>query len=121
MRKVNIYIIVNVVLFITFSCSTTKNEDASWNKLVVGEWVLINPSNKYNYPDISFYNKTVIFDRVFDTLLGFRYTLKQSELRLTDINKVDTRCEILKLTRDSLIFKSLFENNAIQRYKRIQR
>ena len=86
------------------------------NTEILGEWLLIK--KQINYPMLTF-NKdsNAIFSSMGDTVYRFKYYVKDSQLVLRDINGVMSKNVILKLDRDSLIFKSLIKNMKIQSYK----
>lgn len=115
-KKITLYI----SLCFFCCCSTVKHDYTGWHQLIEGKWVLLNQTI-YNYPAIKFNNNSgATFGSRSDTIFFFQYTLRKNDLLLKDIKGVQTHNEILKLTNDSLIFKTLLEQKDRQIYVRMK-
>ena len=102
-----------------FSCSTTKKNYQSFPELINGSWKISNTSRSF-ITGIEFSKTGGIFYNTGDTLLGYRYKIDEDILTLTDGNNVTTTNKILKLTKDSLIFRSLLWDSTKQSFVRVK-
>lgn len=85
----------------------------------LGEWKLVNAEPlQINYPELIFKNdSTASFTSRGDTIYWFmRYFLKSDSLILKDNEGKISKCKILKLDNDSLVFKTLLGHKKVQRY-----
>ena len=86
------------------------------NSSIQGTWIL-QEKGAINYPKIIFNNdSTAVFRSEGDTIYRFTYLLKGSDLVLQDLYGTQETYEIMRLTTDSLIFKTLRENQNRQIY-----
>lgn len=118
--KIQIYfkVLLNLVILVLFSCNY-NNGLRNGNKLIIGRWFLDSTQNQINYPEVVFYNdSTAVFTSRGDTIYYFNYFLDGSSLILKNINNIKEKYEINKLTKDSLIFNDLRENESSQIYTR---
>lgn len=94
-----------------------KTEEIEADK-IQGTWY---PNQWDLYNKLYFVNdSTAVFDNHIDTLYRFTYEVKSNALVLRDINGNTFHNTIMKLTRDTLIFKNLLSKKDIQRYSRIE-
>lgn len=114
MKKLNkIKILFFLLILSIISCSTTKN---SFNINVVEKTWHLN-KKQVNFPTVIFYsNNTCIFSSMGNTLYRFNYKIKNNYLILEDLNKNISKDKILKVSKDSLIFESLWTNKEKQIY-----
>jgi hypothetical protein len=106
--------ILGLVILLGCAANVQNKED----RLIQGTWILQDKS-AINYPKIIFNNdSTAIFRSEGDTIYRFTYLLRNSHLVLQDLYGTQEIYEILRLNRDSLVFKSLRENQERQFYLR---
>jgi hypothetical protein len=111
-------VLLNLVIIVFFSCNY-KNGLRNGNKLIIGRWFLDSKQKQINYPEVVFYNdSTAVFTSRGDSIYYFNYFLDGSSLILKNINNIKEKYEINKLTKDSLIFNDLRENEFSQIYTR---
>jgi len=104
-------IILGVVVFMQ---SCTVNKDL--HKSFVGKWCL-NDKTQLNYPVINFGTDSIaVFSSKMDTVYSFKYYKKENYLHLVQPTGNVIKEKILYLSKDSLVFKSLMENKAPQKY-----
>ena len=101
-------------LLALLGCATTEQHKET--NSIQGSWVL-QDQDAINYPQIIF-NKdsTAIFKSKGDTIYRFTYFLQGANLILQDNTGNQEIYEILRLSRDSLVFNSLRENRSHQIY-----
>lgn len=101
-----------------FSCGNVQNHVKSFtNTDIIGKWILA--TKQINYPSLIFNaDSTAIFNSMGDTVYRYKFYIDNSVLVLKDINGKETRDKIFKLDSDSLIFETLADNKAEQKYKR---
>jgi hypothetical protein len=86
------------------------------NSSIHGTWIL-QEKGAINYPKIIFkHDSTAVFTSEGDTIYRFTYLLKGSDLVLKDLYGTQETYHIMRLTSDSLIFKTLRENQNRQIY-----
>ncbi|MFK7049509.1 hypothetical protein FLACOL_00623 [Flavobacterium columnare] len=108
----------SLFLFFLFSCNY-KNRFENGNEFIIGRWILDSTKKQINYPEIIFYkDSTAVFKSQGDTLYRFNYYLDGTFIALKDINNVKEKYKIHKLTKDSLSFDELRENEFRQTYTR---
>ena len=113
-----IKIIYSLVICFFLSCVPSKKGNQTSSKLLEGKWKHTDPY-EIIYPGIEFYNNgEARFSTSADTILYYWYQLKKSDLILRD-GTVDTHNKILKLTKDSLIFETLWWHTGTQTYIRV--
>lgn len=114
-RNTSMKLIVSSFILL-FGCAA--NFQQKENSLIKGVWIL-QAKNAINYPKIIFNNdSTAVFRSEGDTIYRFTYVLKGSDLVLQDFHGTKETYELLRLTTDSLVFKSLRENQERQIYLR---
>jgi len=113
MMKIIFYISLSFLL----SCASQKKSSKVQASYIVGSWRLITPTD-YNYPTIKFTRGGAVFNSLADTIYGFSFTIRGNSLILNNGYKIYKNNKILKLTPDSLIFKSLLEKKTPQVYVR---
>ncbi len=91
---------------------------------IVGNWCLI-PSVLYqyqlNYDKITFYKDSIsVLSSRMDTVYGYKYYLHGNSIYFKTTNTNVSEYKIKKLTHDTLVFNSLFENSAEQIYYRCE-
>ncbi|QEE50306.1 hypothetical protein FUA48_12180 [Flavobacterium alkalisoli] len=118
MKKLNKHYMIGAVLIIFLSCSFVKQDkNIIYQRDIIGTWLL--NKKQVNYPQLTFSSdNTCIFTSMGDTLYRFKYEVKGNELILEDVLKQVSRNKIISLTRTTLIFEKLVENNSKQVYTR---
>jgi hypothetical protein len=105
-------------LIILLGC--TSNVQHKENSSIQGTWIL-QEKGAINYPKIIFKNdSTAVFRSEGDTIYRFTYLLNGSDLVLKDLSGTQETFHIIRLTTDSLIFKTLRENQNRQIYLKEQ-
>ncbi len=105
-----------ITIFFCSCVSPKKNQKDAGMIDLLGTWCLTE--RQINYPSLTFQKDSIaIFTSFGDTIYSFRYYQKNNTLNLTTTKGI-IRNEIIKHTKDSLIFKNLIEHGFIQRYYR---
>lgn len=106
--------ILGLVILLGCAANVQHKEDS----LIQGTWIL-QDKEAVNYPKIIFNNdSTAIFRSEGDTIYRFTYLLRDSDLVLQDLYGTQEMYKILRLNKDSLVFRSLRENQERQIYLR---
>lgn len=86
---------------------------------IEGSWKSANGCGQ-SYTTLNFADSTAIFDTMADTIHRFSYKLDEtcSTLWLTDSFGEKRSAIILKSTKDSLVFASLWNLDTVQRFSR---
>lgn len=114
MKKLNRVPSIVIALVTLFSCVSMDKKNYRYENLI-GTWILTK--KQVNYPELTFNNdKTCIFTSMGDTIYRFKYDLKRDELILEDMEGTIKKNRILKLTKEELVFESLWENKTKQDY-----
>jgi hypothetical protein len=102
-----------ISIFAFCSCNFNNQNKKT---IIYGSWILQNKES-INYPEIIF-NKdlTAIFKSKADTIYRYYYEFNGSKIILKDLNNKKETYEVLKLNKDSLVFRSLRENLSQQIY-----
>lgn len=112
MKKV---IVIILFLFLN-SCGVSKKNNPKL--VIVGKWCLVDKKS-INYPTITFDNEGIaIFTSKMDTVYSYKYFIKNDELNLIQPSRKVNVDKIIKISKDSLVLKSLLENKKEQIYYR---
>lgn len=85
---------------------------------LLGEWTL-SSTTQINYPSVSFSSDSMaVFTSQADTIYRYRYFVKWDSLILIDIDGKQSRFKILELSKSSLIFNGLPDQEGKQVYSR---
>lgn len=106
--------------FLSFALDACGQIETSFLK---GEWRLKDRKGQVNYPVLYFNeDSSAVFSSRGDTLYRFKYSIKNDDLVLkSPATQQITRWKILRLSKDDLILKNLFEHNEKQVYKRSEK
>ena len=107
-----------LILFITIcvidSCKESKNIHSDSNALIKGSWTLTSQ----NIPRVFYFKENeLVVETPFDTTFIYGYKVTNTNLSILDSKGVLTKNKILKLTKDTLIFRSLEKNLKPQQYE----
>jgi len=106
-----------LLCFVLYSCKSTTVHKENFTQPIKGDWTLITTPPTINYPSIAFKDSnSAVFSSFGDTVYYFNYNLRDKDLILTDEKNRVSHNVIIKLTKDSLIFKSLLEHTTQQVY-----
>ena len=106
-------IMVSVILII-FSCVSTK--ETGKENMLLGNWCL-ESVKQLNYPIITFKADSIaIFSSKMDTVYSFKYYQKDDFLNIVQSNNDIIKAKINFISKDSLVFETLLENNFKQIY-----
>lgn len=117
-ERISKFFILQVLLFFCAEVSAQVESGC-----LQGKWELKGDESQINYPILSF-NKdsSAVFSSRADTLYRFNYSIKKNYLILRSTSTPEvTRWEILRLSKDELVFKNLFEHKEKQVYKRARK
>lgn len=114
MKKLNRIPSIIIALVTLFSCVSMDKKNYQYENLI-GTWVLTK--KQVNYPELTFNkDKTCFFTSMGDTIYRFKYELEKDKLILEDILGTVKKNRILKLTKEELVFETLWENKSKQEY-----
>jgi hypothetical protein len=124
MNHRNLLIVLYCMIINCYACSSQSivlNNRSKFSHEIVGEWELISQSKSDIF--VSKYIKfskdsNAVISSIHDTILYYKYYIKDSTLFLKDINSDILRFPISKLNRDTVIFKYFMEIEHAQMYKR---
>ena len=110
--------VIFVVLGFALLIGVDARKDFSKNDLK-GMWLHVDHKTaRQQYLVMGFGDSSVWLSSHGDTVYSFRYELDKSTLIFK--SSVDKRkAKVIALNQDSLVFKSFFENKAVQRYFRV--
>ena len=117
-QLLNVGLIALIFLFL-FSCSETKKTYQTFPPLINGTWKITNTSNFF-ITGIELKPTGGTFYNTGDTILRYAFEIKMDSLLLTDVNGVTIPNQITKLTKDSLIFKTLLWDTTQQSFVRVK-
>ena len=110
------YFISLMLFLVAVSCNMKGQTDF---KKILGKWILQETVFQINYPVLYFNtDSSAIFTSHGDTIYRFKFILLDENIILKDANNQETKWKILELTKSQLVFKSLFEHEKKQIYKR---
>ena len=108
-----------LLAILLISCGHRKNIYQSFPQLINGSWKVVN-TPVYTITGIEFDETGGTFYNTGDTLLRYSFVIKKDILTLRDKNNETTPNKIIKLTKDSLIFKTLLWDSTKQSFIRVK-
>ena len=108
-----------ILIFAIYSCASSNLSDSAKLKMILGKWNISNKSTQQIFTQIEFTKEGAIFKTTADTILFFSYEFRPKNiLMLRDKNHEVYLNQIMKLGKNSIIFRNLLYDTTNQIYLR---